>query len=49
MLLGTWLERSGPAKTALFVLVHMTMLSLFHKLFILDHMMMLIIEITHET
>ena len=42
-------EQSGLTKTALFVLAHMTMLSLFHKLFILDHMTTLVIEIPHKT
>ena len=42
-------EQSGPTKTDLFVLAHMTMLLLFHKLFIINHMTTLVIEIPHET
>ena len=45
---GTRLDQSGPTKTALLVPAHMNMLSLFHKLSILDHMTMLMIEIPHE-
>ena len=41
-------EQSGSTKTDLFVLTHMTMLSLVHKLFILDHMTTFVIEIPHE-
>ena len=41
--------QSGLKKTALFVPAHVTMLLLFHKLFILYHMTTLVIEITHET
>ena len=42
---GTRLDQSGPTKTALLVPAHMNM---FHKLSILDHMTMLMIEIPHE-
>ena len=35
---GDEAQRSGSTKTALFVPAHVTMISLSHKLFILDHM-----------
>ena len=46
---GDEAQRSGSTKTALFVPTHVTIISLFHKLFILNHMTMLMIEIPHET
>ena len=46
---GEEAQRSGPTKTTSFVPAHVTIISLFDKLFILDHMTTLMIEIPHET